>query len=268
MSLTLHREYYFSIDNLCKDTWLRARMDSQGYVLLDIVAQFSRIKALAAPLIMIRSACFYSQSLELYTHDGIDRIRRRHDWQQWVLEMKARDQSAQNDGPPPPPPRQFYGFDPSFAIDDGQGILSHTNSNGDTVDHLQFQSFNGVAPPFGPPVPSAPPNNVDASASQPPLSAAVSEFTPSVHSIQSPNFSTPEPQPQGTSVFTDAQAIQLNILVRKPGYAVSSGVPPFHSASSRTFSNGSIDGRSINEELTKFAEGQSRPSVNGDASGR
>ena len=243
-------------------------MDSQGYVLLEIVAQFTRIKQLAPPINMIRSACFYSANLELYTYDGIDRIRRRDGWQQWVLDMKERDLSAQNDGPPPAGPQQFYGFDPSYAIDDRQVTLPHSYLNDNTTDHSQYQSFNSTVPSFGPAAASVAPNPVDTSTTQPPLSAAVSEFTPSILSAQSRNFSTPEPHSQGTSVFTDAQADQLNILVRKPGYAASSTVPPFHSASSRTFSNGSIDGRSINDELTKLAESQPRPIVNGEAFGR
>ncbi|OCK78937.1 hypothetical protein K432DRAFT_279072, partial [Lepidopterella palustris CBS 459.81] len=45
-SLTCVREYYFSVDNLCKDMFLRKRMDSKGFVLLSVIAEFNRIKQL------------------------------------------------------------------------------------------------------------------------------------------------------------------------------------------------------------------------------
>ena len=37
-------EYYFSIENLCKDMYLRKRMDSQGFVHLHFVTAFKRIR--------------------------------------------------------------------------------------------------------------------------------------------------------------------------------------------------------------------------------
>ena len=242
-------------------------MDSQGYVLLAVVADFPRIRALAPSPQTIRYACFGSPNLELITFEGVDRIRRREGWKQWVYEMSKRLPSAQNEGPPPPRPQQYYNFDAPYALDDRQAISPHANSNGIPLDQPQYQTFNGAETPFGPAVASAASNNVEPSVTQPPLSAAVSEFSPSVRSGLG-SVSTPEPSSQGTSVFTDAQADQLNILVRTPGYPATSTIPPFHSTSSRTFSNGSIDGRSINEELTRYAEHQSRPVVNGDGSGR
>jgi len=39
-------EYYFSVENLCKDTFLRSIMNSEGFVPLEIVANFNRVKYL------------------------------------------------------------------------------------------------------------------------------------------------------------------------------------------------------------------------------
>ena len=44
-------EYYFSIDNLCKDMFLRKHMDSQGLVFLNTIAQFPTILTSFASLV-------------------------------------------------------------------------------------------------------------------------------------------------------------------------------------------------------------------------
>eukprot|EP00300_Choanocystis_sp_HF-7_P005875 c14331_g1_i2.p1 GENE.c14331_g1_i2~~c14331_g1_i2.p1 ORF type:complete len:202 (+),score=18.45 c14331_g1_i2:68-673(+) len=49
-------EFYFSIENLCKDMFLRSHMDDQGWVHLSLLASFNRIKALSSNLQFIRDA--------------------------------------------------------------------------------------------------------------------------------------------------------------------------------------------------------------------
>lgn len=104
-------EYYFSIDNLIKDVYLRSHMDSQGFVLLSFITQFNRLKQLTTDVELIKLAIQHSNELEYWVgSDGKERIRKREDWQKWVLAMEERDESARNDGPPlplsyPPEPR-------------------------------------------------------------------------------------------------------------------------------------------------------------------
>ena len=43
-------EYYFSVQNLCKDVFLRARMDDGGWIPLEMVAGFNRVRALTSDL--------------------------------------------------------------------------------------------------------------------------------------------------------------------------------------------------------------------------
>ena len=43
-------EYYFSVQNLCKDVFLRARMDDGGWIPLEMVAGFNRVRALTPDL--------------------------------------------------------------------------------------------------------------------------------------------------------------------------------------------------------------------------
>jgi hypothetical protein len=96
-------EYYFSIDNLCKDLYLRKNMDSQGWVPLSIIANFKRIKTLtdeAMSMDTLRFVCQQVKSVEyMHGEDGDDRLRRRDGWEGFVLDKNERFPAAQNDGP-------------------------------------------------------------------------------------------------------------------------------------------------------------------------
>ena len=263
------REYYFSVDNLCKDMFLRKQMDSQGFVFLSVLAKFNRIKQLTTSYATIQQVCVNSPFIEYYGPgvDGIDRVRRRDGWQQWVMKIEDRDQSAQNDGPPPRP--QYPSMsDAHHSFDEVSAISPRSSAVANSVENFQFQSLDSVAPSYSQAGPMGASNGADASTIRAPLSAAVSEFSPSVISSNSRSFSQPDPQAPGTSVFTDEQVDNLNIVVRKPVNATTPTRPHFHSSSSRTFSNGSIDGRSINEDLSKFVDRQPGPVMNGDTPDR
>jgi la-related protein 1 len=106
-------EYYFSISNLCHDLYLRSHMDSQGFVLLGVIANFNRMKELNSNLEQLKLVCQQSQLLEWRLGvDGKDRIRKREGWDKWVVDKARRDPTAQHDGveaasPAPPIPETF-----------------------------------------------------------------------------------------------------------------------------------------------------------------
>lgn len=286
--LTLGREYYFSVDNLCKDMFLRKHMDSEGFVFLSVLANFNRIKQLTQDMDLIRYVCLNSAHMEIRTGmDGFDRVRRRDGWQQWVLAVEERDPSAQNDTPvqmqqpriPHPQVMEDY-YSPNGRSPTVSPRGSFSPANGIYVDP-EYQSLNGIAPSFIPPASMAMANDsmTDAHITQTPLSAAVPDFAPGMPSMHNHGFasldsqkrsqSQPQSQAQaqsnGENPFTDEQVESLVIVVRKP---VSPGAPirvPFHSAASRTFSNGSIDGRTISDDLSKFKDRQSQSLSNGDS---
>lgn len=80
--------------------YLRRHMDSQGFVSLDFIAGFNRIKQLSTDLELLKHVCQHSNSVEYrVSEDGIDRLRRRDGWNQWVLDLAERDKTAQNEGP-------------------------------------------------------------------------------------------------------------------------------------------------------------------------
>lgn len=93
-------EYYFSIENLCKDMYLRARMDSQGFVPLHFIAAFKRVRELSADSGMVRAVCEGSVEVDLVVgEDDIERVRRRDGWEKFVLPLEDRDEFARNHGP-------------------------------------------------------------------------------------------------------------------------------------------------------------------------
>jgi la-related protein 1 len=76
-----YSEYYFSIDNLCKDVFLRQQMDSNGFVELSFIANFNRVKGLTTDLDLIREALDNSQILEVKG----DKLRKREGWETWLM---------------------------------------------------------------------------------------------------------------------------------------------------------------------------------------
>jgi la-related protein 1 len=93
-------EYYLSVENLCKDYYLRQHMDGQGFVHLATIAGFKRIKAVTDELELVRLACSLSDQIEFGVgDDGIERLRPREKWQHFVLPASERAEPYRNDGP-------------------------------------------------------------------------------------------------------------------------------------------------------------------------
>ena len=259
----MQMEYYFSVDNLCKDLFLRKHMDSQGYVFLSVIANFNRIVALTTDLETIRYVCLNSTKIDFKPgqmwQDGRDRLRVKDSWSSFVLPSDQRDLSAQTEGPAPV--SNHPSVDSTNVFNDQRTSSPRALGSNDPMD-FQYQSLNAIAPAT---IQNAHPpqllNGHYGAPTQPPLSAAVSEFSPAALAPGTRRFASPDPRAQDTKAFTDDEVQKLQILVRQP---LNSSVPPFTSASSRTFSNGSIDTRNLNDELSAPSERQSRP-VNGDA---
>ncbi|KAI5475744.1 RNA-binding protein [Pseudohyphozyma bogoriensis] len=74
-------EYYFSIDNLCRDLFLRGAMDSLGFLPISLIASFARVKALSTDYALIRSTMLLTPLLEVVG----EFVRMRNGWKEWVL---------------------------------------------------------------------------------------------------------------------------------------------------------------------------------------
>jgi len=79
-------EYYFSVENLCKDLYLRGHMDPEGWVPTSLLAGFNRVKALINDPEEIIESLTYSEILEC--KDG--KLRRKDDWKVWLLPLTEK----------------------------------------------------------------------------------------------------------------------------------------------------------------------------------
>ncbi|OMJ23024.1 La-related protein 1 [Smittium culicis] len=75
-------EYYFSIENLLKDMFFRAKMDSNGYVPLDVIASFNRIKSISSDISFIASSVENSDVVSL--DESKSSVRKSSDWDKFL----------------------------------------------------------------------------------------------------------------------------------------------------------------------------------------
>ena len=240
--VSMQLEYYFSIDNLCKDVFLRKHMDSQGFVFLTFIAGFKRIQALTQDFELLRYASQESESIEIIRgEDGIDRLRRKEGWEKWVLAKEERDESVRNDGP-----LSYYRQGPPQRT---QPMAPMIMQGHHAVSPPAF-SPNGTESsfrPYGNGASMTPVLNGNGTNYNPetPLSAAVPDFSPGLLPLN--NMADPL---ESETTFTDEEVANLKLVFApQKGNDDSKPKVPFHNPSSRTFSNGSIDGRSIAEEI-------------------
>lgn len=118
-------EYYLSVENLCKDIFLRRQMNSKGLVSLNLMASFNRVKSLTnGDKSMLYEACKWAPSCEIIGN----KIRPKVNWETWVL---------------PPADRLPGGLDESDESD--QQFDENTQ---DDASKLSFKPANAV--PFVP----------------------------------------------------------------------------------------------------------------------
>ncbi|XP_061998826.1 la-related protein 1C-like [Rosa rugosa] len=79
--ITNQIDYYFSNENLIKDTFLRRNMDDQGWVRVKLIAGFNKVMNLTDNIQIILDALRMSTVVEVQG----DKIRRRNDWMRWVM---------------------------------------------------------------------------------------------------------------------------------------------------------------------------------------
>ncbi|GMI67306.1 La related protein 1c [Hibiscus trionum] len=73
--------YYFSNDNLIKDTYLRQHMDDHGWVPIKLIAGFRRVSHLTNNIQLILYALQWSTVVEVQG----DKVRKRYDWMRWII---------------------------------------------------------------------------------------------------------------------------------------------------------------------------------------
>ncbi|XP_062101897.1 la-related protein 1C [Humulus lupulus] len=74
-------DYYFSNENLIRDTYLRQNMDDQGWVPITLIAGFNKVQLLTDNIQLILDSVRMSSAVEVQG----DKVRRRTDWNRWLL---------------------------------------------------------------------------------------------------------------------------------------------------------------------------------------
>jgi la-related protein 1 len=170
--------YYFSVDNLCKDMYLRKHMDNDGYVRLSFLMGFQRVQLHTKDINILRDACLASQEIQL-TY-GVDDmyVRKKDGWENWVLSESVRDESAKRG-------MSDWHFDPRQRQQNGANMTPPGEMSGSAEPF--FPGAPTMAPQFYP----QPINTAYGYPVQPtPLSATVPEFSPSSqfaqHGLEAP----------------------------------------------------------------------------------
>ncbi|KAM0791015.1 hypothetical protein ACM66B_004314 [Microbotryomycetes sp. NB124-2] len=78
-------EWWFSVDNLCRDMYLRSKMDAEGWIEIGIIAAFNRIQNLTTDVAVVHETMTLTPLLEVV--DGFVRLRQH--WPEWVLPSAA-----------------------------------------------------------------------------------------------------------------------------------------------------------------------------------
>mmetsp|Transcript_2566 Transcript_2566/g.3884 ORF Transcript_2566/g.3884 Transcript_2566/m.3884 type:complete len:973 (-) Transcript_2566:116-3034(-) len=83
--------YYFTPNNLCKDLFLRSKMDNEGWVPLAVVSSFNRVRVLTHDQLTIVEALRKSDVVELSSDFSL--LRCRDNWRRWTLTNVQQDLS-------------------------------------------------------------------------------------------------------------------------------------------------------------------------------
>jgi len=235
-------QYYFSIDNLLKDIFLRQHMDSQGFVYISLLSNFSRMKSLTADVEIIRYASLQTVELELRVDaDGKDKVRRKTDWEQFVFPKEQRDPSARNEGPTAAQP--MNGGYAHYDLPSNTSPLSPLDMGRNAPDG-HFSNFSGTAPSFSPNMIGLPFNSHYNPRAQPGRQSMPDSTASSRHPA---GQTSARIVPQTTSdMFPDDQVEFLTVVVRQSTEMTE--IPSSQAAGiTTTFSNGLADSSSATD---------------------
>lgn len=84
-------DYYFSVENLCKDIFLRSKMDDNGWIPLAVIANFNRVRILTLDWTLIVDAMVDSSIVGVSSDNTM--LRARENWDRWILPQQQRDLS-------------------------------------------------------------------------------------------------------------------------------------------------------------------------------
>lgn len=74
-------DYYFSHDNLVKDEYLKTHMDAEGWVPIELIAGFNKVKSFNKEIPFILDSLKDSNVVQVQGN----KIRKRDGWEKWIL---------------------------------------------------------------------------------------------------------------------------------------------------------------------------------------
>jgi len=214
------RNYYFSVDNLCRDIWLRKQMDSDGWINLGVFAKFSLIRKQTHNIDLLRDACAKSSDIEVQLAADGYRVRKKHNFQPFVLPKEDRAPEVQQREDTEVAAKEEPAPESTQHSESGRSQMSAAARPFQPTLHQKpslnsLQSAAQSAPPVlngipAPTVVDSETNGIQRRHSQ--LSADAAEFTmPSGFTPASP---VPQTVPQATD-FPDEQIGHIIIVYKK-----------------------------------------------------
>ncbi|KAI3502814.1 hypothetical protein L1887_31152 [Cichorium endivia] len=85
-------DYYFSDENLVKDTYLRKNMDEQGWVPVTLIASFKKVFSLTDNVRLILDVMRTSKAVEVKG----GKMRKQTEWKRWILPKSINVESFYN----------------------------------------------------------------------------------------------------------------------------------------------------------------------------
>ncbi|KAH9625430.1 hypothetical protein KSS87_023297 [Heliosperma pusillum] len=120
--------YYFSVENLVRDTYLREHMDENGWVHVDLISKFNRVSILTNDTYQILEAVRSSTVVEV---EG-EKIRRRDDWKKWVIPPSVQfPASSGSQSPKGPSVPAVTNHTQNLSLDDK---INHRSNAKDQID--------------------------------------------------------------------------------------------------------------------------------------
>ncbi|XP_027360635.1 la-related protein 1C-like [Abrus precatorius] len=140
-------DYYFSNENLIKDTFLRQNMDDQGWVPIKLIAGFNKVVHLTDNIQLILDAVRTSSVVEVQG----DKIRRRNDWSKWIMHPVLPNATNLGVLNPDMLAEQVHNIALETTNYDGAGALDvlpdtsqHRSAFGDLSSPLQLSTSEGT----------------------------------------------------------------------------------------------------------------------------
>jgi len=139
-------EYYFSVDNLCRDLFLRQKMDpTEGWIPLSVIGAFNRVRMLTPDPTALSEALQGSTVIEF--NEAKDAIRIGGDqWRNWLLSAdgsasapQPADSNAAAAAAAPPPTKSD-----DFEMDEDFGDNNNESDDENTDDEYEEDDMNDV----------------------------------------------------------------------------------------------------------------------------